>query len=102
MGGHPILHIIRAQRRRKLPSTTVDFACRSDYSSFQGGHVISNKNNNNSHVFSFDITSPKIVNFQLSISIFPAFFVLANEKSGSLTSGTNQASHREHVTGFCP
>jgi hypothetical protein len=42
------------------------FAYSSDYSSFQRGHVISNKNYNNLHVFSFDITSPKIVISQLS------------------------------------
>jgi hypothetical protein len=50
-------------------------ACSSDYSSFQRGHVISNKNYNNSHVFSFDITSPKIVIFQLSHYFSRFFFI---------------------------
>jgi hypothetical protein len=74
--------IFRAHRRRKLLNCEaisdgavasskvfdvhLDFAYSSDYSSFQRGHVISNKNYNNLHVFSFDITSPKIVIFQLS------------------------------------
>jgi hypothetical protein len=52
----------------------LDFAYSSDYSSFQRGHVISNKNYNNLHVFSFDITSPKIVNFQLSLYFSRFFF----------------------------
>jgi hypothetical protein len=76
--------LFRAQRRRKLRDGAVasskvfdvhlDFAYSSDYSSFQRGHVISNKNYNNLHVFSFDITSPKIVIFQLSLYFSRFFF----------------------------
>jgi hypothetical protein len=63
----------------KVFDVHLDFAYSSDYSSFQRGHVISNKNYNNLHVFSFDITSPKIVIFQLSL-YFSRFFFLANQK----------------------
>jgi hypothetical protein len=76
----------------KVFDVHLDFAYSSDYSSFHRGHVISNKNYNNSHVLSFDITSPKIVIFQL----FPLYFLhflLANQKSASLASATNQVSH---------
>jgi hypothetical protein len=55
----------------KVFDVHLDFAYSSDYSSFQRGHVISNKN---SLVFSFDITSPKIVIFQLSLYFSRFFF----------------------------
>jgi hypothetical protein len=86
----------------KVFDVHLDFAYSSDYSSFQRGHVTSNKNYNNLHVFSFDITSPKIVIIQLSL-YFSRFFFLAYQKPSSrLLLPIRKESHRKHVTCFCP